>query len=57
MHAVIFANLVLIVQFASTTFSALESSGEISFTIVITGGTPSTELSIGISYTMLTTTG
>ena len=45
------------VQFASTTFSGLESSGEIFVSVVITGGIPSTTVSVVIIFTTLTAAG
>ena len=52
-----FVHLVLRVQFASTTFSGLESSGEIFVSVVITGGIPSTTVSVAIIFTTLIATG
>ena len=45
------------VQFASTTFSGLESSGEIFISVAIIGGIPSTTVSVVLSFTILTATG
>ena len=45
------------VQFASTAFSGLESSGEILALVVITGGIPSTTVSVVINFTRLTAAG
>ena len=53
----LFVYLVLRVQFASATFSGLESSGEIFVSVAITGGIPSTTVSVVISFTTLTATG
>ena len=52
-----FVHLVLRVQFASTTFSGLESSGEIFVSVVITGGVPSTTVTVAIIFTALTAAG
>ena len=52
-----FAHLVMIVQFASTTFTGLESSGEIIVSIVITGRIPNTTVPIVVGFTSLTAAG
>ena len=49
--------LVLRVQFASTTFSGLESSGEILVFIVIVGGIPDLNVSADVGFTEATATG
>ena len=50
--------LVFRVQFASTTFSALESSGEILIAIIIISGrTPNESISVNVSFSEATATG
>ena len=50
-------HLVLRVQFASTVFNGLESSGELLVTITITGGTPTGYISVNIGFLEATATG
>ena len=49
--------IVLRVQFASTTYSGSESSGQVLATIVITGGIPNKNISADISFLRLAATG
>ena len=57
-HTVIdFWHLVLNVQFASTAFSGLESSGEIIVTVIIRGGTPNINTSLIVAFSEATATG
>ena len=51
------AHLVFRVQFASTAFSGVESSGEILVLVIITGGTPMVDISVNISFSEVTATG
>ena len=57
MHAVICIHLVLRVQFVSTMFSGLESSGKILVIISITGGTPNRTISVNVGFSETTATG
>ena len=50
-------HLVFRVQFASTTFSGLESSGEILVSVIITGVIPIRDISVNISFAEATATG
>ena len=50
-------NLVLRVQFASTIYSGLESSGEILVSIVIVGGIPDSNISVDVEFSEATATG
>ena len=58
MHYSFLFILVFRVQFASATFSALESSGEILINIIIISGrTPNVSISFNISFSEATATG
>ena len=50
-------HLVFRVHFSSATFSGLESSGEILVSITITGGTPTTNILVNVSFIEATATG
>ena len=52
-----FVDLVLRVQFGSTTFNASESSGEILVTINISGRTPNVDISVDLNFSEVTATG
>ena len=52
-----FVHLVLRVQFASATYSAVETSGELFITIIIRGGVPTRNVAINITFSILTATG
>ena len=54
---ILFTHLVLRVQFASATFSGLESSGEILVSILITGGIPTVNISVNVIFSEATATG
>ena len=45
------------VQFSSTVFSGLESSGEIVITVIIRGGTPNINTSLYVAFSEATATG
>ena len=45
------------VQFASTAFSGLESSGEIIVTVIIRGGTPNINTSLIVAFSEAAATG
>ena len=45
------------VQFASDTYSALESSGDMTITVIITGGTPTVMISVNVNFSGSTATG
>ena len=49
--------LVLRVQFASTLYSGLESSGEILVSIKIVGGIPTVTISVNVEFSEATATG
>ena len=49
--------LVLRVQFASTLYSGLESSGEILVSIKIVGGIPTVNISVNVEFSEATATG
>ena len=57
MHAVICIHLVLRIQFASTMFSGLESSGEMLVTVNKMGGTSTGTLSVNVGFSEATATG
>ena len=57
MYYFLFLHLVLRIQFASATFSGLESSGEIIVSIIITGGIPATSIFVNVSFSEATATG
>lgn len=53
----LFVSLVLRIQFVSSTFSGLESSGEIFVTIVLMGAIPDVTFSISVNFSEVTATG
>ena len=56
-YTTIIVPLVLRVQFASNTFSGVESAGEMFATIVIIGGIPNMDISANVSFSEINATG
>ena len=54
---IFYVHLVLRVQFASTIYSGLESSGEILVSILIVGGIPGATISVNIGFLERNATG